>query len=80
MKILIWEIANGINILSGMHDQRKPAKKYKSYSQYRRLRPPLVSSIPLVFLGRLVLVVHLALIGCDIGYLPNQDLMAILDS
>ena len=39
----------------------------------RRRRPPPVSSIPLVFLGRLVLVMHSTLIGYAIGYLPNQD-------
>ena len=36
----------------------------------RRLRP--VSSILLVFLGRLVLVMHSTLIGYASGYLPNQ--------
>ena len=42
-----------------------------------RGRPPEaaapVSSIPLVFLGRLVLVMHLTLIGYAIGYFQNQD-------
>ncbi len=37
-----------------------------------RLRPP-VFSILLVSLGRLVLVMHLTLIGYAIGYFQNQD-------
>ena len=35
-------------------------------------RPPVLS-MELVFLGRLVLVMHSTLIGYVIGYLPNQD-------
>ena len=35
-------------------------------------RPPVLS-MELVFLGRLVLVMHSTLIGYAIGYLPNQD-------
>ena len=37
-----------------------------------RGRPPVLS-MELVFLGRLVLVMHSTLIGYAIGYLPNQD-------
>ena len=37
------------------------------------LRNIQMASIPLVFLGRLVLVMHSTLIGYAIGYLPNQD-------
>ena len=35
-------------------------------------RPPVLS-MELVFLGRLVLVMHSTWIGYAIGYLPNQD-------
>ena len=35
-------------------------------------RPPVLS-LELVFLGRLLLVMHSTLIGYVIGYLPNQD-------
>ena len=35
-------------------------------------RPPVLS-MELVFLGRLVLVMHSTLIGYAIGYLPDQD-------
>ena len=42
-------------------------------SRTRGAAAPAVSSIPLVFLGRLVLVMHSTLIGYAIGYLPNQD-------
>ena len=35
-------------------------------------RPPVLS-MELLFLGRLVLVMHSTLIGYAIGYLPNQD-------
>ena len=50
----------------------------RSEAQPREARPPPkaaapVSSIPWVFLGRLVLVMHSTLIGYAIGYLPNQD-------
>ena len=36
-------------------------------------RPPPVWSMELVFLGRLVLVMHSTLIGYAIGYLQSQD-------
>ena len=34
---------------------------------------PHVLSMELVSLGRLVLVMHLTLIGCAVGYFQNQD-------
>ena len=39
----------------------------------RLRRPPPVLSMELVSLGRLVLVMHLTLIGYAIGYFQNQD-------
>ena len=71
MRILTLEIANGITNQSQMHDQHKPAKKYQVHGPYKAAAP--VSSIPLVFLGRLVLVMHSTLIGYAIGYLQSQN-------
>ena len=66
MRILILEIANGIANQSQVHHQHKPAVLRTQG------RPPPVLSMEVVSLGRLVLVMHLTLIGYAIGYFQNQ--------